>query len=147
MPARWLTRTAFVVSLAALAVATYLTVARYVSPDVLVCSSSGVVDCAKVTTSAQSTFLGIPVAVLGVIWSLAAVALCGPWAWRPSSGLLTWARLALVGGGVAFVLWLLYAELFVIRAICLWCTAMHVLVFVLFALVVFAAVSAEPEAR
>ena len=112
----------------------------------LVCSSSGVVNCAKVTTSAQSTFLGIPVAVLGVIWSIAAVAavqplglaVVAPAPWR-------FVRLVLVGGGVAFILWLLYAELFVIRAICLWCTAMHVLVFALFALVVFAAVSPEAE--
>ena len=146
MAPRWLTRSAFVVALAALGVATYLTIARYASPDVLICSSSGVVNCAKVTTSAQSKFLGIPVAVLGVIWSLAAVALCSPWAWRSRSGILTLARLVLVGGGVAFILWLLYAELFVIRAICLWCTAMHLLVFVLFALVVFAAATPAPEA-
>ena len=37
---------------------------------------------------------------------------------------------------MVFVLWLVYAELFVIRAICLWCTVVHVLAFVLFVIVV-----------
>ena len=42
----------------------------------------------------------------------------------------------LASGGMLFVLWLLYAELFVIRALCLWCTAMHILTFALFVLVI-----------
>ena len=46
------------------------------------------------------------------------------------------ARLALACAGIAFVMWLVYAELFVIRAICLWCTAMHVLTFALFVVIV-----------
>ena len=33
------------------------------------------------------------------------------------------------------MLWLVYAELFIIRAICLWCTVVHVLTFTLFVLV------------
>jgi uncharacterized membrane protein len=32
------------------------------------------------------------------------------------------------------VLWLVYAELFIIGAICLWCTVAHVLAFGLFAI-------------
>ena len=55
---------ALALSLVALAAATYLTVAHYTSPKVLACSASGRVNCEAVTTSAQSTFLGIPVAVL-----------------------------------------------------------------------------------
>ena len=37
---------------------------------------------------------------------------------------------------MAFVLWLVYAELFLIGAICLFCTAVHALTFILFALVI-----------
>ncbi|GAB3929064.1 hypothetical protein GCM10029976_028010 [Kribbella albertanoniae] len=38
--------------------------------------------------------------------------------------------------GVVFVLYLVWAELFRINAICLWCTVVHALTLVLFALVV-----------
>jgi uncharacterized membrane protein len=39
-------------------------------------------------------------------------------------------------GGMGMVFYLLYAELFSIKAICLWCTAVHVVTFLLFVLVV-----------
>jgi uncharacterized membrane protein len=38
--------------------------------------------------------------------------------------------------GIGFVLYLVYTELFTLNAICLWCTSVHVLTFLLFALVV-----------
>jgi uncharacterized membrane protein len=34
------------------------------------------------------------------------------------------------------VLYLVYAELFIIHAICLWCSSVHVLTFIIFCLVV-----------
>jgi uncharacterized membrane protein len=37
------------------------------------------------------------------------------------------------------VIYLLYAELFIIGSICLYCTSVHVITFVLFVLTVFAA--------
>jgi uncharacterized membrane protein len=45
-------------------------------------------------------------------------------------------RLAMVVGGMGFVIYLLSAELFSIKAICLWCTSVHVVTFLLFILVV-----------
>ena len=41
--------------------------------------------------------------------------------------------------GIGFVLCLLYAELFTIGAICLYCTSVHVITFVLFVLTAIAA--------
>jgi uncharacterized membrane protein len=38
-------------------------------------------------------------------------------------------------GGIGFVAWLVYAELFVIDAICLWCTTVHALTFILFGII------------
>ena len=133
MTPRWLPRFTFGVTLAGVAVATYLTIAHYTTPDVLACSDSGFVNCATVTTSAQSTFVGIPVAVLGLGWYVAMAVLCAPAAWRSSSLALARARVGLSALGVGFVLWLVYAELFVIRALCIWCTVVHVLAFALFA--------------
>jgi uncharacterized membrane protein len=63
-------------------------------------------------------------------------ALCSPWAWRSAAPWIRTARLAGAVAGMAFVLWLVYAELFAIRAICLWCTVVHVLAFALFVIVV-----------
>jgi uncharacterized membrane protein len=58
------------------------------------------------------------------------------------------ARLALAVIGMGMVLYLLYSELFSIKAICLWCTGVHVVTFLVFLLVaatypVMAAFSAE----
>jgi uncharacterized membrane protein len=117
----------------ALGASVYLTVAHYTSPQVLACSASGRVNCEAVTTSAQSSFVGIPVAVLGLVWSLAMVGLTLPSADRWDRAPL--ARRVATGLGMGFVLWLVYAELFLIGAICLWCTLVHVCTFGLFAIV------------
>ena len=45
------------------------------------------------------------------------------------------ARLVLATIGMGFVLWLLSAELFLIGAICLYCTSVHIFTFILFMLV------------
>jgi uncharacterized membrane protein len=131
----WVAPASFSLAITGTAVSAYLTVAHYTSPDVLACSSNGVIDCERVTTSAQSIVLGIPVAVLGLLWFVAMVGLCSPWAWRSPAAWISIARQAAVWTGMAFVLWLVYAELFMIDAICLWCTAAHVAAFALFVIV------------
>ena len=126
----------FALAIAAVAVSGYLTIAHFTSPHVLACSNSGTINCTRVTTSAQSRFLGIPVALLGLVWSIAMAAVCAPASWNRQATSMRVMRILLASGGMLFVLWLLYAELFVIRAICLWCTAMHILTFALFVLVI-----------
>lgn len=136
---RWVAPTSLALAVGGIAVSTYLTIAHYTSPDVLACSASGTVNCEAVTTSAQSTFLGIPVALLGLLYFVGMAALCLPAAWRSGSRLVHLARLLGSIAGVGFVLWLVYAELFIIEAICLWCTVAHVLAFGLFVIVVWTA--------
>jgi uncharacterized membrane protein len=143
MTQRWVIWTTFGLALAALAISLYLTIAHFTDPGVLVCSGSGTIDCARVTTSAQSLFLGIPVAVLGLVWSIAMVMLCSAPAWRADSPWVRRVRVVTVSAGILFVLWLVYAELLVIHAICLWCSAMHMVTFALFVIiVVFASIAA-----
>ena len=48
-------------------------------------------------------------------------------------------RMAALMAGIGFVLYLLYAELFIIGSICLYCTSVHAITFMLFVLTVFAA--------
>src|SRR6266536_4132778 len=133
---RWLPATTTGLSVAGLGVSAYLTVAHYTSSRVLACAGGGLVNCERVTTSAQSVFLGIPVAVLGLAWFVAMLALSTPQGWRSPRREFALGRLGLAFAGMGFVLYLVYSELFTIRAICLWCTVVHVVAFALFAVVV-----------
>ena len=60
-----------------------------------------------------------------------------PPVWRRDEPWIRTGRVALAAGGVVFVLYLIYAELFRIDAICLWCSAVHVITGLLFGLVCF----------
>jgi uncharacterized membrane protein len=136
----WLQLTTFLLALAGLGVSIYLTIAHFADSTLAGCSEkSGLVNCTKVTTSAQSYVFGIPVAVLGLIFFVFAVAIMSPWAWRSTRREVHLARLAAVVVGVGFVIYLLYAELFIIGSICLYCTSVHVITFLLFVLTMFAA--------
>ena len=116
----------------------YLTIAHFTQSALLGCSESGVVNCTKVTTSPQSYVFGIPVAVLGLVFYVFAVAIMSPWAWRWARREVYLIRLAAMVAGIGW-LYLLYAELFIIGSICLYCTSVHAITFVLFGLTVFAA--------
>jgi uncharacterized membrane protein len=136
----WLRLTTFLVALAGLGVSTYLTVAHFTQSTLAGCAeTAGLVDCTKVTTSAQSYVFGIPVAVLGLAFYLFMVAIMSPWAWGATRREIHLARIAALIAGMGFVLYLLYAELFIIGSICLYCTSVHALTFILFLLTMFAA--------
>ena len=136
----WVRWTSLVLSLAGLGVSIYLTIAHYTSTSILACSSKGYVDCAKVTTSAQSMVFGVlPVAVLGLAFYVFMTAANSPWGWRMRIPLVWWARIGSVVVGMGFVLYLLYAEIIQIGNICLWCTSVHAITFLLFVLLVFTA--------
>jgi uncharacterized membrane protein len=142
----WVSCTSLGLSLAAVAIASYLTVTHYTDPTALACPDTGIVNCTLVTTSSWSVVLGVPVAVLGVAWAVVMAALTTPWAWHSSTRWVDGARLAVSGAGAATVLYLVYVELFRIGAICLWCTAMHVTVVCLFGIVLSGrAVSSQPR--
>jgi uncharacterized membrane protein len=135
----WLQITTWLVAMAGLGVSIYLTIAHFTESTLAGCSESGLVNCTKVTTSPQSYVFGIPVAVLGLAFYLFAVAAMSPWAWRSARREVHIVRLASTVVGIGFVLYLIYAELFIIGSICLYCTSVHILTFVLFALTAFAA--------
>ncbi|HEV7663074.1 MAG TPA: vitamin K epoxide reductase family protein [Chloroflexota bacterium] len=126
----------------------YLAIVHYAQGQVsLACATTGVINCEQVTSSAESMIGPVPVAVLGIAWFGLCLVLL---AVRPRPlWLLIW-----TGIGVGFVFYLIYAELFLIGAVCLWCTAVHLLVLALFLLAVAEAAAAaddpllsEPAAR
>jgi uncharacterized membrane protein len=131
----WVPVTSLGLSLVAVAIASYLTVAHYTDPTALACPDTGIVNCELVTTSSWSVVLGVPLAVLGLVWALVMTGLTAPWAWRVEAALVDRARLAASGAGALVVLYLVYVELFRIGAVCLWCTAMHVTAVCLFGVI------------
>jgi uncharacterized membrane protein len=148
-PPAWVPVTSLGLSLVALAVASYLTVTHYADPAALACPDTGIVNCALVTTSSWSVVLGVPLAVLGLVWAAVMTGLTLPWSWRRPARWVDGTRLVLSGAGAAMVLYLVYVELFRIGAICLWCTAMHVTAVILFGVILAgrAASSAPLPAR
>jgi len=138
-PAPWLQIATLVLALAGLGVSIYLTIAHFTESTLAGCSESGLVNCTKVTTSPESYVFGIPVAVLGLAFFVFAVAIMSPWAWQSARREIHLARLASMVVGIGFVLYLIYAELFIIGSICLYCTSVHAITFVLFVLTAFAA--------
>jgi uncharacterized membrane protein len=135
----WFQLVTWILSLAGLGVSIYLTIAHFTDKPLAGCSESGLVNCTKVTTSPQSYVFGIPVAVLGLAFFVAAVALMSPWGWRSARREVALIRIASLVVGMGFVLYLLYAELFTIGSICLYCTSVHAITFLLFVLTIFAA--------
>ncbi len=144
-PPRWAPPASLLIAVLGLLVSAYLTYEHYSASTTLACSDNGKVNCLKVTTSSYSKVLGVPVADLGVVFFVVMTLLCLPAAWRSGSALLGRVRLAGCVVGVVSALYLVWAELFGVSAICLWCTGVHVLTFLLFVIVALAASLAEPE--
>jgi uncharacterized membrane protein len=145
---RWLQLTTLALSVIGLGISIYLTIAHFTSTAVLACSDKGVINCAAVTTSPESEVFGIfPVAVLGLAFYVFAVGINTPWAWRAKWPVVGWARIASLITGMGFVLYLIYTELFTLGQICLWCTGVHVVTFLLFGLIMFAVAAGYGTSR
>lgn len=135
VPPGWLAPVALLLVVVGIADATYLTIAHYTTPVVLSCPDTGVINCAKVTTSSYSAILGIPLAVLGLVFFVGMLPFQLPVAWRSANPWVRGLRLAGAASGVLMVFWLLYVELYKLNAICLYCTAAHILTVALFVVV------------
>lgn len=134
--APWRSVATTIISVLGLAVASYLTYEHYTGSTGLSCPlGGGAINCEAVTTSKESVVFGVPVALLGLLFFVPMLALSLPWAWRTSRRYVAQARLAMSSIGIVFVFYLVYAELFEIQKICIWCTSVHVLTFLLFVLI------------
>jgi uncharacterized membrane protein len=141
---RWLTWTSLVVAILGLADAAYLAYEHGSGSNSLACPDTGRINCTKVTTSNYSELHGIPIAYLGVAFFVVLVAVMVPPAWASTSLTLRWGRVALVVGGLAFAVYLVWAEFYKLDALCLYCTGVHVAAFLLFAVTLFAEATRLP---
>ena len=140
----WLAPVSVVLAVVGLIVSAYLTFEHFTANATLACSIGGIVDCAKVTTSAWSTFMGVPVALLGLLFFVVTLGLCLPQVWRRPEPWLDAVRLGWLTVGLGMALYLVWAELYRIHAICLWCTVVHVVTFLLWIVVLFGQILSTP---
>jgi uncharacterized membrane protein len=116
---------AIALSVAGIGVSIYLTVLHYLG-FAPACPTTGPVNCETVLTSKYAVLAGtsIPTSALGIVWfTTSAVFWIGRW-----RRLINWWS----GTGLAFALVLVFVEVGLLGAICLWCTAAHLLVLTLF---------------
>jgi uncharacterized membrane protein len=106
-------------------------------PSALACVSAGPIDCQAVLTSAQSSIFGlVPVPYLGITFFLIIGAFCLPAAWRSEDARVHLGRLVMSIIGIGMVFYLIITELFSVKKICLWCTGVHIVTFILFVIIV-----------
>ncbi|MGA2382272.1 MAG: vitamin K epoxide reductase family protein [Gemmatimonadales bacterium] len=117
-----------VLALGGLLVSTYLLLYKFGVIGSMVCGAAN--ECERVQASRYAEFLGFPVAAYGVAGYLVLLilALYGLQESQLSRPAATRWLAGLSALGVGFSLYLLYLELFVIHAICRWCSMSGVLI-------------------
>jgi uncharacterized membrane protein len=141
----WLQWTTFVLSLIGLGVSIYLTIEHFTTNSLAGCPENSTFNCLKVTTSPESMVFGVlPVAVLGLAFYVFLAVVNSPLGWRLDLAAIRWLRVGSLVVGIGFVLYLVYVELFQVNSICLYCTSVHTITFVLFVLVIFDATFRHP---
>lgn len=119
----WIDRSIPVLAVLGLAVAGYLT---YVEGTYTLAVCGPVGDCNAVQNSPYARLFGvIPVGLFGMIGYIAILA---AWFWQKFrqdrwSALMPVAILGMAAFGTLFSVYLTYLEIFVIRAVCIWCLA------------------------
>ena len=120
---------AALLSLAGFFVSLYLYLYKIGRIGTLACGTGG---CETVQTSPFSRFLGLEVALYGVVGYLVLLVLSMDTLRRPAAANSSRLLLILSGAGLAFTIYLTYLELFVIKAICRWCVGSAVIITLIF---------------
>jgi uncharacterized membrane protein len=122
---------ALTAGVAGLGVSIYLTVVHYTSIP-LACPATGLINCEQVLSSPFGVIAGsgIPTSATGIVWfAVSALFAAGRLAGRAE---LARVQLAWSSLGLLTVLFLVYIEIVLLGAICIWCTTAHVLVLLIF---------------
>ena len=122
---------ALAASLAGLGVSIYLTVVHFSSVP-LACPATAQINCEQVLSSAYGVIVGsgVPTSAAGIVWfAVSALLAAGRLSGRAQ---LARTQLAWSALGLLTVLFLVYVEIVQLGAICVWCSAAHVLVLLIF---------------
>jgi uncharacterized membrane protein len=123
---------ALLAGLAGVGISIYLTVVHY-SAIPLACPANVVINCERVLTSQYAVIggSGVPISAAGIGWFAVSGGLAFALLRRPRPRLamtqLVWSVAGLVIG-----LYLVYVEIVQLGAVCVWCSAAHVLVLLIF---------------
>lgn len=120
---------AALLSLAGFFVSLYLYLYKIGKIGTLACGTGG---CETVQASPFSRFLGLEVALYGVVGYAVLLVLSMETLRRPAARLNSLLLLVFSGIGFAFTVYLTYLELFVIKAICRWCVGSAVIITLIF---------------
>jgi len=130
-------------------IAIYLTAVHYEHTP-LICSTNGLIDCARVLSSSYSVIPGttVPVTIPGLGWCVVSGALAiVSWRFASSQHWLSIAQLLWSLAGMVTVLYLVYVEIVRLHTICAWCTALHVVILCMFLITLVRIQQPEPEAE
>jgi uncharacterized membrane protein len=128
---------ALVLSILGLADCSYQLYTHFSGNGLLGCSASTDA-CVLDQNSQYASMLGIPIVVLGGAFYAFMIAICSPPAWRSRWRLIRPVRLVAVVIGILFCLYLVFREIISLGGrICAYCTSVHIITFLLFALIVF----------
>jgi uncharacterized membrane protein len=116
---------ALLASVAGLAISVYLTVVHF-STIPLACPANAVVKCEQVLASRYAVIAGtaLPTSAAGIVWFSISAGLA---LFQRRRSLLAWASIGLVTA-----LFLVYVEIVQLGAVCIWCTAAHAMVLLIF---------------
>ncbi len=129
---------ALAAALAGLGISIYLTVVHY-SAIAPACPANAVVNCEQVLSSPYGVIAGssVPTSAAGIAWfAVSALLAAGLLAGRAQ--LARW-ELAWSAVGLVTVLFLVFVEIVQLGVICIWCTAAHVLVVLIFLIALMSA--------
>ena len=116
---------ALAAGLAGLGISIYLTAVHYAGVP-LACPANGTINCEAVLSSRYAVIAGtnVPTSAAGIAWFAVSALL---WTRRADRIQLAWSALGLVT-----VLFLVYVEIVQLGAVCIWCSAAHILVVLIF---------------
>ncbi len=138
----WLPNITLLFAALGIADAAYLTYEHY-QGDTLVCG--GIAGCDIVTTSAYATVAGIPIALIGILYYVAVFGLLSIHIIYAKRYLL-YVATVLTGSGVLVSGVLVYLQLLVINAICVYCMVSAITSVLLFLLMIAHIISARETA-
>jgi len=123
-------RIIFILSILGVLVAIYV-LQSFVRQSSIVCVNTG---CEMVRKSPLSYILGIPVPAFGLIGYTFLTLLAFMRTLSDNKNIL-WIMMGIAGGGVCFVTWFTYTEIFQIKAMCTWCGVSAVNMLIIFILI------------
>jgi uncharacterized membrane protein len=128
---KWLYRASIVITLIGLAVSIYMTIFKLTGNETMCIGNGG---CSVVNNSPYAVINGIPVAVFGIVGYLAilAVLILEKKAGKFFKQNATMLNFGLTLIGFLFTLYLIYLEIFVIKALCPFCLTSQIAMTILF---------------